>query len=487
MPRRARSLERFDPEIEATARRLNAKRLRRVRGKQEHMANNANRSFGQMGAPTLTKTSIPCILKPDFGTKNFELKPHLIQMIERNQFGGHSSESPHDYLTDFIERCDTITAKDLSMEAVRMRLFPSSLKDKAKSWLKSEPAGIYRTWESLANGFLAKFYPPRKTSQIRTQLQTFKQQPFESFYEAWERFKDLQLSCPHHEIPNWLLTQSFYGGLFDEHKSSINATCGGDMDSKIPVDLLKLFETMAKNGHSWSNERGPVAQANIAESETIKALTKQIANLTEQVAKVSMVSSSSSNSNANNSSMVCDTCGAPGHCSSSCPQVYEETNALYGKPNGNPHPNQYNAGHKHPNLSYTSTNVLNPQHIQPPFQQPPPYKQYAQPTPPNLRTEVDDLKVIVRNHIQNSVTHMKFLETQLAQIAHQISTRAPNQLLSQPEPKNKEPNQINSMIKVEGNQLSDLPLQEVSHMPRSSPRIAKNHQFPETMRRVVAL
>ena len=90
-----------------------------------------------MGAPTLTQTSILCIVKTEFGTENFELKPHLIQMIERNQFGGHPSESPHDHIADFIERCDAITAKDLSMEVVRMRLFPFSLKDKTKSWLRA--------------------------------------------------------------------------------------------------------------------------------------------------------------------------------------------------------------------------------------------------------------------------------------------------------------------------------------------------------------
>ena len=70
-------------------------------------------------------------------------------MIERNQFGGHPSKSPYDHIEVFIERCDTITAKDLSMVAVHLQLFPFSLKVKAKSWLKSEPPGIYRTWEEL--------------------------------------------------------------------------------------------------------------------------------------------------------------------------------------------------------------------------------------------------------------------------------------------------------------------------------------------------
>ena len=57
------------------------------------MANNAIKSFGQLGVPTLTQTSIPCIVKPNFDAENFELKPHLIEMIERNQFGGDPSEN----------------------------------------------------------------------------------------------------------------------------------------------------------------------------------------------------------------------------------------------------------------------------------------------------------------------------------------------------------------------------------------------------------
>lgn len=54
-------------------------------------------------------------------------------MIKRNQFRGHSAESSHDHITDFVERCDTITAKDLNEEAVCLRLFPFNLKDKAKA------------------------------------------------------------------------------------------------------------------------------------------------------------------------------------------------------------------------------------------------------------------------------------------------------------------------------------------------------------------
>ena len=172
------------------------------------------------------------------------------------------------------------------------------------------------------------------------------------------------------------------------------------MHSKLPDDLLRLFETMAKNGFSWSNERGPVSQSNNAESETIKALTRQISNITKQMAKVSTVSSSSSSNNAAN---LCDTCGVPEHYSSTYPQVYEDTNALYSKPPSDPHSNRCNAGYRHPNLSYSSTNVLNAQHQQAPYQHPPPYKQYAQPAQPSLKFEIEDLRNFLCTYFQNNV------------------------------------------------------------------------------------
>ena len=160
-------------------------------------------------------------------------------------------------------------------------LFPFSLKDKDKAWLKSEPTCICRSSEELANAFLAKFYPARITSQIRTQLQTFKQQLFESFYEAWEWFKDLLVSFPHHQIPDWLLAQSFYVGLHDDHKYSVNAACNGDMDSKSPEEVLKLFKTMNKNSFSWGNERERTSHRNTIDNEAIRALTKRMAALSE--------------------------------------------------------------------------------------------------------------------------------------------------------------------------------------------------------------
>ena len=80
-------------------------------------------------------------------------------------------------------------------------------------------------------------------------------------------------------------------GLHDEHKSSIDAACNGDMDSKSSEEVLRLFETMAKNSFSWGSERERASHKDTTGSEPIKALTKQMVTLSEQMAKVSMVSS----------------------------------------------------------------------------------------------------------------------------------------------------------------------------------------------------
>ena len=146
------------------------------------------------------------------------------------------------------------------------------------------------------------------------------------------------------------------------------------------------------------------------------------------MAKVSMVSSSSGSS-VNNVSM-CDTCGVPGHCSSTCPHIYEEANSLYNRPVNNPFSNTHNAGTKnHPFLLYKSTNVLN----LPPYQQPhnaPGFnqrpKQPKHPTPLhhhhppfNVESQISELRSIVQAHIQFSSAHMKMLETQVTQLSQQ--------------------------------------------------------------------
>uniref|UniRef100_A0A803N924 Retrotransposon gag domain-containing protein n=1 Tax=Chenopodium quinoa TaxID=63459 RepID=A0A803N924_CHEQI len=81
-------------------------------------------------------------------------------------------------------------------DALRLRLFPFSLRDRAKEWLRDEGSGSFDTWDKLVKAFLVKFLGQEKTARLRNELSTFRQSDEESLYDAWRRFKRLQRQCP---------------------------------------------------------------------------------------------------------------------------------------------------------------------------------------------------------------------------------------------------------------------------------------------------
>jgi len=52
----------------------------------------------------------------------------------------------------------------VSSDAIHLRLFHFSLRDKARAWLHSLPSGCIITWDELTRAFLAKLFPPSKQS-----------------------------------------------------------------------------------------------------------------------------------------------------------------------------------------------------------------------------------------------------------------------------------------------------------------------------------
>ncbi|KAL8120347.1 hypothetical protein AgCh_017503 [Apium graveolens] len=129
------------------------------------------RTYTQNEALFELYASTSSIIHPAIQANTFEIKPGTIQMVQNSvSFGGASTEDPNMHIRNFVEICSTFKYNGITDEAIKLRLFPFSLRDKAKDWLHSLPAGSITTWEDLAQKFLVKFYPMTKTAAMRSAL-----------------------------------------------------------------------------------------------------------------------------------------------------------------------------------------------------------------------------------------------------------------------------------------------------------------------------
>ncbi|XP_068649564.1 uncharacterized protein [Aristolochia californica] len=169
---------------------------------------------------------------------NFELKPTLTSMVQQAQFSGSPTDDPNIHLAMFLEIYDTIKINGVTEDTIRLRLFPFSLRDKARGWLQSLQSGSITSRQDMAEKFLAKFFPPAKTAQLMSEIGQFKQNDFESLYEAWERYKDLIRRCPQHGLPDWLEVQMFYNGLNGQTRTIVDVAFGRTLMSKTTEEYI---------------------------------------------------------------------------------------------------------------------------------------------------------------------------------------------------------------------------------------------------------
>jgi len=54
-------------------------------------------------------------------------------------------ENSNTHIASFLEKCGMMKMKEVPNKAIRLRLFPFSLKDKGKSWLLNSNANLFTT------------------------------------------------------------------------------------------------------------------------------------------------------------------------------------------------------------------------------------------------------------------------------------------------------------------------------------------------------
>ena len=286
---------------------------------------------------------------PAIGANNFELKPQLVALMQQNcKFYGLPSEDPYQFLTEFLQICETVKTNGVDPEVYRLMLFPFAVRDRARIWLDSQPKDSLDSWDKLVTAFLDKFFPPQKLSKLRVDVQTFKQKDGESLYEAWERYKQLTKRCPSDMFSEWTLLDIFYYGLSEFSKMSLDHSAGGSIHlKKTPEEAQELIDMVANNQFMYTSERNSVnngipQKKGVLEIDALNAILAQNKVLTQQV---NMISQSLNGwQNASNSTKE----------ASSEEEAYDLENPTIAEVNymGEPYRNTYNSSWRN-HLNFT--------------------------------------------------------------------------------------------------------------------------------------
>nr|GFA25396.1 reverse transcriptase domain-containing protein [Tanacetum cinerariifolium] len=90
------------------------------------------------------------------------------------------------------------------------------------------------------------FAPDSLTTNLRNEISNFQQRFDESFYEAWDRYKDLLNACPHHDFTELHQLDTFYNASKPADQDSLNSAAGSNLLERRTQDVLTIIENKSK-------------------------------------------------------------------------------------------------------------------------------------------------------------------------------------------------------------------------------------------------
>ncbi|GKE39553.1 reverse transcriptase domain-containing protein [Tanacetum coccineum] len=223
-------------------------------------------------------------------------------------------------------------------------------------WLDKEPPRSILTWDDLVSKFINHFFPPSKTTNLRNEISNFQQRFEETFYEAWDRFKDLLRACHHHSFTELHQLDTFYNGLNPSDQDSLNSAAGGNLLERIPSDALKIIENKSKIRNSRNKPIVSQSKAsNVDSSEIANAVSSAVTSAMTEMLKNFQPPPAPASVKAVEES--CVTCGGA-HSYQQCPATDGNTfSGYYGNIQG--YVSAAAANYNQGNAGYRSQGVAN--------------------------------------------------------------------------------------------------------------------------------
>src|SRR4051794_15455896 len=242
----------------------------------------------------------------------YEIKPALLNVVMKEQFYGISTKDAASHLNNFVELCDMQKYRDIDGDIVKLKLFPLSLRGRAKDWLLSLPRNSIDSWVKCKDGdivklklfplslrgrakdwllyfprnsidswvkckdaFIGKYYPPAKIISLRSGIMKFRQFYSEHVAQVWERMKSLVKNCPTHGLTTWMIIQTFYAGLNFSSRNLLDSAAGGTFMTITLGAATKLLDNMMVYYSEWHTERAPQGK-NVNSVEETSSLSDKI-------------------------------------------------------------------------------------------------------------------------------------------------------------------------------------------------------------------
>ncbi|GJX59354.1 hypothetical protein Tco_0290744 [Tanacetum coccineum] len=143
------------------------------------------------------------IVAVDLGD-NFTVKGHHLSMIKDRQFKGCSRADLNKHIAEFVEVGGMFCYGNTNVDAIKLKLFPSSLTGEAKIWFNELSPGVITTWEEIRQSF------------------------------------DLLRSCHGHGLGRGTIIQIFYHGLDEPTQAILDVE--GIFLYKTPNEAHQLLE-----------------------------------------------------------------------------------------------------------------------------------------------------------------------------------------------------------------------------------------------------
>ncbi|XP_062093730.1 uncharacterized protein LOC133799745 [Humulus lupulus] len=274
----------------------------------------------------------PGIVRPEFQAAKLELKLVMFQILQ--------------ILPRVIE------------DALRLKLFPYSLRDRARAWLNSLPSNFVSTRQELAEQFLMKYFPPTKTIKLRNEITSFQQLDEESLYEAWERSKKFLRKCPNHGIRHCIQMETFYNSLNAHTRMVVDASANGALLAKSYNEAYEILESISNNNYRWPTSRLSTSRkvVGIHDVDSITSLVAQWSSISIIPKTMNMGMNQSmrlpmGTQMGQMESISCVYCGE-GHTFDNCPSNPVVVCYMGNQNRNGPYSNSYNPSwRQHPNFS----------------------------------------------------------------------------------------------------------------------------------------